>query len=47
MQQTQPLKSPKTNTADGLIKRALSMLDEIASKAMYKDKESDQQSKKK
>ena len=34
------LKSPKTNTlADGLIERTSSMLDEIESKTMHKDKE--------
>ena len=33
------LKSPKTNTlADGLIKKTSSMLDEIASKSVHKDK---------
>ena len=42
------LKSPKTNTlADGFIKRTSSMLDEIASKTMHKDKEGDWQRKKK
>ena len=36
-------KSPKTNTiADGLIGRTSSMFDEIESKTMHKDKESDQ-----
>ena len=36
------LKSPKTNTlADGLIKRTSTMLDVIASKTMYEDKEGD------
>ena len=34
--------SPKTNKlADGLIERTSSMLDEIALKTVYKDKESD------
>ena len=42
------LKSPKTNTlADGLIKRTLSMIDEIISKTVHKDEEGDQQRKKK
>ena len=36
------VKSPKTKTlADGLIKRTLSMLDEIESKNMHKDEEGD------
>ena len=36
------LKSPKTSTlADGLIKRTSSMLDEIASKIVHKDKVTD------
>ena len=36
------LKSPKTKTlADGLIKRTSSMLDEIESKTVHKDEESD------
>ena len=33
------LKSPKTNTAGGLIERSSSMLGEIKSKTMHKDKE--------
>ena len=36
------LKSPKTNTADGLIERTSTVLEEIASKTVHKDKESDQ-----
>ena len=37
------LKYPKTNRlANGLIKRTLSMLDEIASKTKHEDKEDDQ-----
>ena len=35
------LKSPKKKTADGLIKRTSSMLDEIESKTMHKDEEGD------
>ena len=36
-------KYPKTNTfTDGLIERTSSMLDEIESKTVYKDKEGDQ-----
>ena len=36
------LKSPKTKTlADGLIKRSSSILDEIESKTIHKDKEGD------
>ena len=42
------LQSPKTKTlADGLIKRTSSMLDEIESKTIHKDKEGDQQQGKK
>ena len=41
-------KSPKTNTlADGLIKRTLSMLDEIESKTIHKNEEGDQHQEKK
>ena len=37
------VKSSKTNIlADGLMERASIMLDEIASKTLHKDKESDQ-----
>ena len=32
------LKSPRTNTGDGLIKTASYMLDKIASKTVHKDK---------
>ena len=36
------VRSPKTSTlADGMIRRTLSMLHEIESKAVYKDKEGD------
>ena len=35
------LKPPKINTADGLIERTSSILNEIESKTMYKDKEGD------
>ena len=31
----------KTNTADGLIEKTSSMLDEVASKIVHKDKEGD------
>ena len=42
------LNYPKTNTlADGLIKRTLSMLDEIESKTIHKNEEGDQQREKK
>ena len=41
------MKSPKTKTlADGLIERTSSMLDDIESKTVHKDKVSDQQRKK-
>ena len=36
------IKSPKTRTADGLIERTLSMLDEIESKTVHKAEEGDQ-----
>ena len=36
------LQSPKKNTADRLIERTSSMLDEIAPKTMHKDKEGNQ-----
>ena len=39
------LKSPKTNTADGLIERTSTVLEEIASKTVHKDKESDHRGK--
>ena len=35
------LKSPMTKTADGLIKRTSSMLDEIESKTVHKAEEGD------
>ena len=41
------LKSPKIKTlADGLIKRTSSMLEEIESKTIHKDKEGDRKKKK-
>ena len=36
------LKSPNTNTEDGLIERTSTGLEEIASKTVNKDEESDQ-----
>ena len=36
------LKSPKANIADGLIERTSTVLEELASKTVHKDEESDQ-----
>ena len=41
------VKSPKTKTLDGLIKRTSSMLDGIESKTVHKGKEGDKYRKKK